>query len=85
MTSIPYVLILHLQPFPNGGRSDIEVDENLQHLTWDHKILYADRSLNEQLLIIQFVENMWNLADDLKLKFIFCFVDATRELLYLDK
>jgi hypothetical protein len=56
--------------------------QNLQHLTWDHKILYADRSLNEQLLILPFLENMWNLADDLKLKFVFCFVDATRELLY---
>jgi hypothetical protein len=62
--------------------------QNLYHSTWDHKILYADRSLEDvQLLISPLLresKNM-NMAGSSKLEFTFYFMERTHELLHLVK
>jgi hypothetical protein len=62
--------------------------QNLHESTWDHTILYADRSLkDEQLLItslLQESKNM-NVASCSNLKFIFYFMETTHEPLHLLK
>jgi hypothetical protein len=62
--------------------------QNLQQSMWDHEILYADRSWeDEQLLgrlLLLETENM-NTAGSWNLKFIFHLMETTDELLHLDK
>jgi hypothetical protein len=61
---------------------------NFHQSTWDQNILYANRcSEDEQLLLRQFlwkIKNM-NMAGSWSLKFTFCFMETTHELLHLDK
>jgi hypothetical protein len=53
VTSTPYFLIPYLQPFQNGGRSNMRWMQNLHQLTWDHEILYTDRSSKDEQLLIR--------------------------------
>jgi hypothetical protein len=49
-------LIPYLQPFQNGGRSNMRWMQNLHQSMWDHEILCADRfSKDEQLLMRPFL------------------------------
>jgi hypothetical protein len=62
--------------------------QNLHQSTWDRNILYADRSLeDEQLLmrpLLRESKNM-NMVGSLKLKFTFYFMERTHEPLHLVK
>jgi hypothetical protein len=62
--------------------------KNLHQSTWDHKILYTDRSSkDEQLLMTPFLSKTknTNMAAVWMLKFIVCFVETTNEPLHLGK
>jgi hypothetical protein len=65
-----------------------EADENFHLSTWDRDILYADRSSeDEQLLIRLFLRKTksTNMAGGLNVKFTFCFTEITPEPLDADK
>jgi hypothetical protein len=62
--------------------------QNLHQSTWDHQILYTDKSSkDEQPLIRPFLSKTknTNMAAVWMLKFIVCFVETTHEPLHLDK
>jgi hypothetical protein len=90
-TSFIWIIIFFNKPsaYSDGGILKLlRWIQNLQQSTWDHKILYADRSLEDEQLLIRPLllesKNM-NMACSWMLKFTFYFMDRTREPLRLDK
>jgi hypothetical protein len=51
---------------------------------WDYEILYADRSWKDEQLYAVKVKEI-NVVAGWKLKFIFCSMETTHELLHSDK
>jgi hypothetical protein len=65
-----------------------EVDENLHQPTWDHEILYTDRYLNYEWLLIR--PFLWetkntNVEGSWILKFVWWCMETTHETFHLDK
>jgi hypothetical protein len=59
--------------------------QNLHQSTWDHEILYTDRSSNDEQLLMKPVlseTKNTNMAAIWMLKFIVCFVEATHKPLH---
>jgi hypothetical protein len=87
VTQKPYFLIPYLQPFKNGGRSNIW--GGCKTCTSQHGIMKfskTDRySKDEQLLIRSFLSKNTNMVAVWMLKFVVCFVETTHEPLHLDK
>jgi hypothetical protein len=56
--------------------------QNLRPSTWDHGILYADRSLKDKQLLVRpllWITKNTNMAGGWKFKYIFYFMEKTHE------
>jgi hypothetical protein len=90
-TSFVWIIIISNGPFEwgNGGIFKLlRWMQNLHQSTWDHKMLYAHISLeDEQLLIRPLLRESKNvnITGGWKLTFSFYFMNRTHEPLHLDK
>jgi hypothetical protein len=53
LTPTPYYLPSSLNYYKVAGVQNSEVDENLHQSTWNHNILYADKSSKAEQLILR--------------------------------
>jgi hypothetical protein len=90
-TSFIWIIIFFNGPFEYGDSGIFKLlrwMQNLDQTTWDHEILYADRSsMNKQLLVTPLFRKTrnTNMAGGWNLKYIFYVMERTREPLHLDK
>jgi hypothetical protein len=88
-TSFVWIIIFLKGPSECGGGEIFKLVrwmKNLYQSTWDHEILYCDKSSKDkQLLVMQLLRKPknTNMAGDWKFKYIFYFMERTYEPLYL--
>jgi hypothetical protein len=88
-TSFIWIIIFFNGPFEYGDDGIFKLlrcMQNLHHSMWDHKVLYADRSLEDgQLLIRPLLRQSKNMNMAGSWTFTFYFMERTHEPLHLDR